>query len=580
MGTSAHLALPHRTVPSRSETRSKGMTRLGLLLAAVVAPGGCRCDADAAQPGSRPEDFYSLRALPTFEIQLEPDAREALASAPREWVKARFRYRDETWEQVAVRLKGHRSMRKLDEKPSFKVQFDKYVKQRFLGLRSITLNGMVEDPTQVREALGYRLYREVGVPAPDTGYAQVTLDGQPLGLYLLVESVDQEFLDRRFGDHKGDMYEGEYGCDLNPEDVAGMEREVGGADRRPLAALVDDATAEDALRLIGGAGSSFDRTALDYLAVSALIGDFDGYRHSHNYRIYRDPEVKRWFFIPWGIDRAFYKRLDPFDSNGVVARRCFADHDCRIAYLRELRRVLGVADKLNLEVGVDVLGAFVADASRDDPRRPYPPERTAKARSRLKKFLAERAADLADELACLEGDREVDRDGDGSGCMDCDDRDPAVHPGAFESCNRVDDDCSGLVDDSPVCTDPCPTALVGGVTFALCELPMSWHDAAAFCMAKGGTLARIDGAEQSQALYREAKRLDAKSRWWIGLHDRGAEGRFEWIDGTPVTFTGWAKGEPNNDTCNQDCAALKRRGDGTWHDTHCGQAQPFICRMP
>ncbi len=553
--------------------------RLGLLLAAMaVTPGGCRCDADASRPGGRPEDFYSLRALPSFEIELAPGAREALAAAPREWVKARFRYRGDTWDEVAVRLKGHRSMRTLDQKPSFKVQFDEYVKQRFLGLRSITLNGMVEDPTLVREALGYRLYREVGVPAPDTGYAQVTLDGQPLGLYLLVESVDQEFLDRRFGDHEGDMYEGEYGCDLYPEDVAGMEREVGGQDRRELAALVDTAGGPVA-GLIGGAGARFDRSALSYLAVSALIGDFDGYRHSHNYRIYRDPEARRWFFVPWGIDRVFYKRLDPFDSNGLVARRCFDDHDCRIAYLQELRRVLAAFRRLNLDQGVDVLGSFVAQASASDPRRPYTPERTARARASLKKFLAGRAADLADELACLDGDREVDRDGDGHGCMDCDDRDPAVHPGASETCgNQLDDDCSGLVDDSPACE--CPTAVAEGVTFALCELPMAWPEAAAFCMAKGGTLARIDSRAQSQALYREAKRLDSKSRWWIGLSDRSAEGRFEWIDGAPLGFTAWARGEPNNDTCNQDCAALKRRGDGSWHDTHCGQAQPFVCRMP
>ncbi len=549
---------------------------LGLLLAAAVAiPGGCRCDADASQPGSRPEDFYALRVLPTFEIELQPGAREALAAAPREWVKARFRYRGDTWDQVAVRLKGHRSMRTLDEKPSFKLQFDKYVKQRFLGLRSITLNGMVEDPTLVREALGYRLYREVGVPAPDTGYAEVTLDGKPLGLYLLVETVDQEFLDRRFGDHRGDVYEGEYGCDLHPEDVAGLETEVNGDDRRELAALVDAAGGP-----AQGLMSRFDPSALDYLAVSALIGDFDGYRHSHNYRIYRDPEVKRWFFIPWGIDRAFYKRLDPFDSNGVVAERCFSDHDCRIAYLKELRRVLAAADKLNLEVGADVLGSFVAGATASDRRRPYSPERTARARARLKKFIAQREHDLADELACLDGDQEMDRDGDGSGCMDCDDHDPAVHPGAFETCNQVDDDCSGLVDDSPECSDPCPTTVADGVTFALCELAMPWRDAAAFCMAKGGTLARIDSEAQSQALYREAKRLDGKSRWWIGLSDRTAEGRFEWIDGAPLTFAAWARGEPNNDTCNQDCAALKRRGNGTWHDTHCGQAQPFICRMP
>src|SRR6187397_1092428 len=75
MGRPAHLGLPHRTVPSRRETGSQGMTRLGLFLVALaVTPGGCRCDADASQPGGRPEDFYALRVLPIFEIELAPGA--------------------------------------------------------------------------------------------------------------------------------------------------------------------------------------------------------------------------------------------------------------------------------------------------------------------------------------------------------------------------------------------------------------------------------------------------------------------------------------------------------------------------
>ncbi|MCB9779914.1 MAG: FG-GAP repeat protein [Alphaproteobacteria bacterium] len=46
-----------------------------------------------------------------------------------------------------------------------------------------------------------------------------------------------------------------------------------------------------------------------------------------------------------------------------------------------------------------------------------------------------------------------DRDGDGfleasTGGDDCDDSDAAVHPGASESCNGVDDDCDGLADEA------------------------------------------------------------------------------------------------------------------------------------
>jgi formylglycine-generating enzyme required for sulfatase activity len=50
-----------------------------------------------------------------------------------------------------------------------------------------------------------------------------------------------------------------------------------------------------------------------------------------------------------------------------------------------------------------------------------------------------------------------DGDGYGMGCSagpDCNDHDPAMHPGATEICNFKDDNCNGLVDELPTCTAP------------------------------------------------------------------------------------------------------------------------------
>jgi hypothetical protein len=55
--------------------------------------------------------------------------------------------------------------------------------------------------------------------------------------------------------------------------------------------------------------------------------------------------------------------------------------------------------------------------------------------------------DVCQHGECVSG--EADTDGDGVRALeDCDDRDPAVHPGAEEQCNGVDDDCDGAIDET------------------------------------------------------------------------------------------------------------------------------------
>jgi hypothetical protein len=69
-----------------------------------------------------------------------------------------------------------------------------------------------------------------------------------------------------------------------------------------------------------------------------------------------------------------------------------------------------------------------------------------------------------------------DTDGDGVGASsgDCDDSNPAVHPGATETCNSIDDDCSGAADESLVrtCERSCGTGTetCQNGTFTPCDL--------------------------------------------------------------------------------------------------------------
>ena len=119
---------------------------------------------------------------------------------------------DKTYSDVGVRYKGQWSYSLAGTSPRrpLKLSFDHFVDgQHFHGIQSLSLSTNALDPAQMREPLGYGLFRDAGVPAPRTCYALVYLsvDGvyrnELLGLYTAVEEVGKDFLHNHFGTTKG-----------------------------------------------------------------------------------------------------------------------------------------------------------------------------------------------------------------------------------------------------------------------------------------------------------------------------------------------------------------------------------------
>lgn len=523
--------------------------------------------------------LFQRKTVVDIHINLDATARASLARQPREYTRGTVEVFGKRLMEVGVRLKGHRSFRELGDRPSFILDFKRFSpKRRLVGLRKLVLNGMVEDPTMVREVLGYDLFRRAGVAVPHVGYVRLRVNGGEPQLYLAVEPVDKDFLAHAYSHGKGNLYEGEYGCDVNPGDVWGFDldagRDTSRADLKALAALMP----RGVTAIFGDTPGAMDRDrVLAFLAMSVVIGDFDGYEHHHNFFLYHEPLSNRWSLMPWGIDRTFFDELKPYSSEGLIARLCFADRTCRLAYVRKLQEALAIMKAADLPTRVSEIDALIGETVEAETKLPYDEARRRKKRKQMMAFIANRSQKLAPWTGCLRGGVELDQDHDGYGCMDCNDKDASIHPGAKEHCDEIDNDCSGLTDDSPTC--PCVKHDTKGAQFELCDLPMPWLQAARYCEAKGMTLARIDTKEESKGLYRTAKRI-RRTRWWIGLNDRTTEDVFAWRDKTEVSFTYWKGDEPSDMACGEDCVALAKRGKGKWYDSHCGLHRAFICRGP
>ncbi|MET0386459.1 MAG: CotH kinase family protein, partial [Polyangiales bacterium] len=564
-----------------------GGTRDGLtiwlalgLTVALIALGCGDSRLQAARSEERAARGLTNPGIHSFAITLDKSAMSELARAPKDWVRGSLKVDGgETHREVAIHIKGQRSLRTWAGKPAFKLAFDKYghADRRVLGLGAIALNNMVDDASMLREQVASRVFSAVGVPAPSAAYAEVSINGELFGLYSVLEAVDDHMLARHFGGGDGALYEGEYGCDLYEDDVWGFEHD-GGKDpeRKHLHQLASAVSAP--VESWFGPGSVLDRDrVLGYLAASTLLADFDGYRHGHNYRVYRDPTSSRWSFIPWGFDRVLQSDFGVFDSHGRVAQRCFAEAGCRLAYVQKLRAAIDVFEQLSLPAWIDRVQEEVTPLADRDPRRSFTKPERARAVAKLTQFIKDRPAHLRRQLGCWDGSQEIDADGDGYGCMDCNDRDAAIHPGAVDSCgDKVDNDCSGQVDDAPSCS--CPIHEINGKRYALCNVPMSYWDAEQFCHAQGYTLASVPDKAALTALAGAAQRV-RKDEWWVGLSDQGHEGTYLWPDASRPARGLWARGEPDHYVCGQNCAAIRPGRHAALRDLHCATTAPFACSV-
>ncbi len=164
--------------------------------------------------------------------------------------------------------------------------------------------------------------------------------------------------------------------------------------------------------------------------------------------------------------------------------------------------------------------------------------------------------------------------------------------GMAETCNAVDDDCDGAIDENPggprgenICPDCTRAVSPGGVTYQICPFSVEWTEARDLCRLSAYELASPETMAEDTFL---DSVLIAGGDYWIGLNDRDSEGDFEWEDAAgdrPLGgFNDWdtSIGEPNGGD-GDDCVRIEFGGK-RWRDSDCeGFFQDdhyFACEAP
>ena len=246
-----------------------------------------------------PHPIFDHGVVRHYEIEVDPDdwARINREAYLEEYIRGELHFEDTVVQPVGLRFKGFRGSLyncfRFDEQGraqartcsrlSLKLSFNEYDPEgRFYGLKKLNFHSMNNDPTKLRERLAYWLFRQYGVPAPRAVHATLSVNGEDLGLYDLVEQVDGRFTRHRFLDGgEGNLYKERWPMASTDEDyfLSGLKTNEHDPD-------VEVDKMVDFARALKKAEASETESVLDahtdldalmrYLAVDRAIDHWDG----------------------------------------------------------------------------------------------------------------------------------------------------------------------------------------------------------------------------------------------------------------------------------------------------------------
>ncbi|XP_058889912.1 macrophage mannose receptor 1-like [Acipenser ruthenus] len=104
----------------------------------------------------------------------------------------------------------------------------------------------------------------------------------------------------------------------------------------------------------------------------------------------------------------------------------------------------------------------------------------------------------------------------------------------------------------------------------------NWQSARQDCLSRGAELVSIHSSGEQRFL----SSGDVGRTAWIGLQNDPLSGGYQWSDGSPVGFTNWGSGEPNNHQGRENCVEMGIRSNYSyWNDLNCDAVKDWICEI-
>ena len=330
---------------------------------------------------------------------------------------------DLQWRNIRVRNAGVRSRGGASRngiKLGLRVDFNRYVGgQKFLGLKSIVLKNLWQDGSMMHERLAMSFFARMGQPASRESFCRLYINNEFQGLYVIVESVDNNYLARTIGEDSGYLYSyqkqgpfyGEYlGEDLDAYkllfEAQNHEKEGNTKLYLPI---------HDWLRQVNEREDGVWRERVEeyvdlqqfmtHVAIEVFLAENDGILGAegmNNFYLYRFADSKRHRLLPWDKDNAFlvvdYSIFQRADEN-VLFRRAFAFADLRELYFQVLESAArSAAEDGWLEAEVERLAEQITPTVEQDTRKPFSTDAYFESVEFLKQFARQRSKFVLDQV--------------------------------------------------------------------------------------------------------------------------------------------------------------------------------------
>ncbi|MEL7222212.1 MAG: CotH kinase family protein [Bacteroidota bacterium] len=269
-------------------------------------------------------------------------------------------------------------------KKPFKIDFNEFVSgKKYDGLKKLNLQNAFLDPSFMRDALSYKLMRDVGIPAPRSSFARVYLNDEYWGLYIAVEQIDNKFLKNHFDDNDGNLFKCTNGTDLLYQgddpleymDEFELKTNEEENDWSGFIEMVEVFNAEQAI-FSDAVSEHFNLAGFSrVVAADMILTNWDSYHsNGRNFYLYEDPSTQVFHWLPWDYNLSisnFGTTLEfganNIDSPNPLSDNFFGDPTLRAAYYEDVCDLLQTTFNLaHVAPYVDAQRELISEAVDED----------------------------------------------------------------------------------------------------------------------------------------------------------------------------------------------------------------------